>query len=116
MNATHRPSTESLFRRVLGAPKTRAGLGAVALLGLHVLFMLLWRVEPLFGQRGGSTFFANPLHAVTILLAGAFAIAAGALALFAVIRRKDLSIVLFVIIAYSLFVAAFALGEVLSPH
>lgn len=116
MNATHGPSTEPQWRRVLGGPTTREGLVALALLGLHLLFMLLWRVEPLFGLRGGRTFFANPLHAVTILLAGAFAIAAGALALFAVIRRKDLSIVLFAIIVYGLFVGAFGLGEVLSPH
>lgn len=103
--------------RLFSAPRTRAGLGALALLGLHVFFMLLWRLGPRFGAGGGGeTFFSNPWHAAFILLAGATAIAAGPLALFALIRRRERSILLYPVIVYALFVAAFALGEVLSPH
>jgi hypothetical protein len=108
-----------IWRQVFGFPRTLAGRIAVGLVGLHVVFMLLWslfhRIR-IFGQPGGPTFFSNPTVASMLLLAGAAAVAAGAAAVFAIVARRERSIVDALIVLFGLFVLAFALGEVLVPH
>lgn len=118
MNALQKPSRQPLLKRLFSGPATKAGRAAVALLVVHLVFLLLWQshlVDRLY-RHAGDGFFSNPLHAGIILLAVAAAIGAGLVSIFAMAWRRERSLVLTLITLYALFVAAFALGEVLSPH
>lgn len=116
MQATPRPPATSWLRQFLALPRTPLGRGAMALIGLHVVTMILHRaIAPLTGG-GGQRFFDNPWMSATLLIAGAFAVVGGVVAAVAVVARGERSIVAVLAILYGIFVLAFGLGEVLSPH
>lgn len=68
------------------------------------------------GQRGGETFFSNPLLTTTILAAGAAGAAAFFTGIVSILIRKERAIPVFAATAIGLFVLFFALGEILFPH
>ena len=110
------PAHKPLFQRVFAMPQTHLGWLALLMIAGHVVSLLLWRLLHVFGQAGGDTFFSNPWLASTLLLAGAFAIAAGVLAVVSVVWKGERSIVELVPFLYGLLVTAFALAEMLGPH
>jgi len=116
MAATPRTPVASWLRQVFGLPRTPLGRGAIALIGLHVVTMIVHRlIAPITGG-GGQRFFDNPWMAGTLLLAGAFAVGGGSLGAFAIVARGERSILVFLTVLYGLFVLVFAAGEVLIPH
>jgi hypothetical protein len=105
-----------LWRRILGPPRTRAGWWSVALAGAFVVFFVLFQALVAAGQRGGDTFFSNPSLALTILTAGAAAIAGGVTAGVAIEAKGERSLLVIVVLLLGLFVLTFVLGELIVPH
>ena len=64
------------------------------------------------GQRGGETFFANPLLAVTLIVASLSAISGLALGLFSFVRRKERSLLVLIAVVLGLFVQGGERGEI----
>jgi hypothetical protein len=80
------------------------------------VFMGVFRINVLLGQRGGDTFFSNPSLAIPILLAGISGIAAFVTGLTSIIREKERSISVYLAVAVGLIVLIVALAQVISPH
>ncbi|MBI4743966.1 MAG: hypothetical protein HY776_03985 [Actinobacteria bacterium] len=97
-------------------PKTYLGKWSVGL--IIVFFLLFWLFQVLVasGQRGGETFFSNPLLSVPISLAGISGILAFFTGSISVVKNKERSVFVFISIALGLFVLIFVLGEILVPH
>lgn len=70
----------------------------------------------LSGQEGGNTLFENPFLAVTMLIAGAAGVGAGALAAYGIVARRDRATLLFLVAWSGLMILVFGLGEVVAPH
>jgi hypothetical protein len=116
MQPSKQPTDETTVRRVLSLPHTRWGWEALALLGLHIASMIFAMLMVATGQQGGETFFDNLWISVPMFIAGGAAIAAGALAVASIIFRGERSLFVFAALLLGLFVAWFAIGEVVSPH
>lgn len=116
MQAHPQSDSSSGARRYWTLPRTRRGRLGVVLFGLHIALMVFFQLLLATGQRGGETFFDNVWLASTILLAGVAALAAGGVSLLAMIGRGERSLLSLLVAAYGMFVALFALGEVLAPH
>jgi hypothetical protein len=87
------------------------------LLGIGVfVFYFLRRMITIFGnQRGGETFFSNPVLAIimiTAALSGVATFLIGACSFF----KKERSILVVISTLFGLFVTFFWLGEFISPH
>jgi len=102
--------------RVHFRPKTRLGKRSVWLLVALAIFMGVFRINVLLGQRGGDTFFSNPFLAIPILLAGISGIAAFITGLISIIRRKERSISVYLAVAVGLIVLIVVLAQIISPH
>jgi len=97
-------------------PKTIPGKLSVALIIASFLFLgLLWFFVAL-GQRGGATFFSNPMLAIPGLLAGVCGILAFFIGIISIIKNKERSILVFLATAIGFFILGFCLGEILFPH
>lgn len=97
-------------------PKTRLGKWSVGLIIVFFLLLVTFRLLVASGQKGGATFFSNPVLAIPGLLmgiSGVFAFFTGAVSL---IKNKERSIFVFLATAMGLLVLIFCLGEILSPH
>jgi hypothetical protein len=68
------------------------------------------------GQRGGETFFSNPLLAGSMLLAGVSAIAAGITGLVCIVTRRDRSIAVVAAVAIGALVLVWTIAEIVVPH
>lgn len=103
------PTHRSLWRR-LAYPSTGLGWWSVA---LAVLFFVFLKLVFVWGEQPGhdrSTFFSDPVAAITLIGTAVSGIAAGALAAVAVFKQER-SIIVFLAIALGLFVLYFSLGE-----
>lgn len=69
-----------------------------------------------FGQRGGETFFSNPVLSIVALLMGTSGVLAFVTGTISIFRNRERSILVFLSTALGLFVLIFWLGEVLVPH
>lgn len=85
------------------------GIGSVGAFG--IFFALVAS-----GQRGGDTFFSNLWLSIPVLAAAALAISGAVVGSVAVLGRRERAIAVFAVIAFGLFVAAFAAGELVFPH
>jgi hypothetical protein len=101
---------------VFGLPTTVAGYWAIGLEAAFVGFYLLLQLLIAFGLRGGDTFFSNILLAGTVLLGGGAAIAGGLSAIFAIVRRRERSILVIAAGLLGGLVLLFLAGELLFPH
>ena len=102
--------------RVHFKPQTRFGKRSVWLLVALAVFMGVFRINVLLGQRGGDTFFSNPSLAIPILLAGISGIAAFITGLISIIKEKERSISVFLAVAVGLIVLIVVLANIISPH
>ena len=98
-------------------PKTKLGKWSV---GLVIAFFLLLAtgmiVVSVFHQTGGDTIFDNLWISISMLSAGASAIAATFTGIVSVWRQKERAILVFVSSLIGLLVLWFVLGEILVPH
>ena len=103
-------------RRVRWLPATRLGWLSLGLGAAFAGFLVLSLALVASGQRGGDTFFSNLLLGLPGLGAGASAIGAGLAALFAVVRRGERSLVVFLVMLIGPYVLVLAIGELASLH
>ena len=102
-----------LWRRMFGLPSTGPGWGAAGLWVASVAFLFVLQSLLAAGHRGGDTFFSgSPWLYAALLLMGAFGIAAGAVAAWAVIRRGERSLLEILPFVWGLFWLYFAIGAI----
>jgi hypothetical protein len=102
--------------RVFWFPTTMAGSLAIGLEAAFVGCFLLMQLLVALGERGGDTFFSNIWLSSTALAGGAAAIAGGLSAVFAIVRRRERSILVIAAGLLGGLVLFFLAGEVLFPH
>lgn len=97
-------------------PKTILGKWSVGLIIIFFLSFAALRLLVALGQRGGETFFSNPLLAITGIFMGISGISAFFTGIIGIIKSKERAVLVFLSTAIGLFVLIFCLGEILSPH
>jgi cytochrome bd-type quinol oxidase subunit 2 len=97
-------------------PKTRAGKLSLESLLVFVLAYIIFWLLVASGQRGGQTFFSNPLLAVIGIIMALSGISAFFTGLMGIIKQKERSILVFLATAIGFLVLIFVLGEILFPH
>jgi hypothetical protein len=102
--------------RVNFVPKTNFGKWSVGLIIAFFAFLTLFQILLASGQRGGDTFFSNPLLVLPLLLAGICGVSACFIGIIGIMKRRERSIFVFLATAIGFFVLLFVLGEILSPH
>ena len=102
--------------RVHFKPKTNLGKRSVWLLVALAVSMASFGILVASGQRGGDTFFSNPILTIPILIAAASGIAAFITGLISIIREKERSISVYLAVAVGLIVLIVALAQIISPH
>jgi hypothetical protein len=105
-----------LWRRILNWPSTRLGWWSAGCLAGAFVFLCLFYGLVASGQRGGETFFSNPMLALTMLAAAGSAIAGGAVASAAIFSKQERSILSVVALAFGFTVVVFVIGEIAFPH
>jgi len=103
MSVHFKPTTE------LGKRSAWLIVAFAALLGAFFILVSL-------GQRGGDTFFSNPMLTVPMILAVASAVAAFINGILSIKKKKERSIAVYLAVTVGLFVIIFALGELIFPH
>jgi cytochrome bd-type quinol oxidase subunit 2 len=102
--------------RVHFKPRTKLGKWSAWLIVAFAILLGVFYILVASGQRGGDTFFSNPILTVPMLLAATSAIAAFIIGLISVVKRKERSVAVVLAIVVGLFVIIFVLGEVIFPH
>jgi cytochrome bd-type quinol oxidase subunit 2 len=102
--------------RVHFKPTTDLGKWSARLIVTFAVLLGVFRILVASGQRGGDTFFSNPILTIPMLLAATSGIAAFITGLISVAKRRERSIAVYLAIIFGLFVILFALGEVIFPH
>ena len=97
-------------------PVTRVGWWSVGLLAAFAAFLIVLFSLIAAGERGGDEFFSNLWLALPGLGAGLSGVLAGVTAAFAIVRRGERSVLVFLVLFVGLIVALFLLGEVVSDH
>jgi predicted RND superfamily exporter protein len=99
--------------RITFMPKTRLGKWSVGLIIAFFASLVLLTILIASGQRGGATFFSNPLLIAPLLLAGIFGVSAFFTGIIGIVKRRERSVLVFLATLIGFFVLLFALGEVL---
>lgn len=97
-------------------PKTKLGKLSVRLIITFFLLLGLFYILVASGQRGGATFFSNPVLAFTGLGMAAAGISAFFTGVVGIIKEKERSVLAFLSTIMGLFILLFVLAEILFPH
>ncbi len=97
-------------------PKTLLGKWSLGLIIVFFVFFNLFQLLVASGQRGGDTFFSNPMLTFPILIAGISGISAFFTGIIGIIKKKERSAIVFITALMGLFILVFCLGEVIVPH
>jgi len=92
------------------------GKWSVRLIVAFAVFLASFGILVASGQRGGDTFFSNPILTIPGLLAATSGIAAFITGLISIVRRKERSISVYLAVTLGLIVLVFVLGEIIFPH
>jgi len=102
--------------RVHFKPKTNLGKWSAWLIVAFAVSMASFGILVASGQRGGDTFFSNPILTIPVLIAATSGIAAFFTGIISIVRRKERSISVYVAVAFGLITLVFVLGEIIFPH
>jgi hypothetical protein len=102
--------------RVDIVPKTLSGKWSVGLVGAFFLFIFIFAMLVVSGQRGGETFFSNLSLTVPMLIAAASGIAALVTGIVGVLKSRERAVLVYFAIFVGLIVLLWGLAEVISPH
>jgi len=102
--------------RVHFKPTTYLGKRSVWLIVAFAVSLASFGILVASGQRGGDTFFSNPILTVPILFAATSGIAAFITGLRSIIRRNERAISVYVAVAFGLIVLIVALAQIIPPH
>lgn len=97
-------------------PSSRSGLWALGLTISSLLALVVFYLFVAAGQTGGEAFTDNLLLSGSILTVAVTGIAGLVAALYAIVRWRELALLLAIPILWGLIVLMFALGEILYPH
>ncbi len=97
-------------------PSNRSGLWALGLTVISLLALVVFYLFVAAGQTGGETFTDNLLLTSSILTVAVAGIGGLIAALYAIVRWRELALLLAIPILWGLIVLMFALGEILYPH
>ena len=102
--------------RVHFKPTTSLGKRSAWLIFTFAVSMASFGILVASGQRGGDTFFSNPILTIPILIAATAGISAFITGLISIVRRKERSISVYLAVVFGLMTLVFVLGEIISPH
>ncbi len=102
--------------RVHFKPTTYLGKRAAWLIVSFAVSLASFRILVASGQRGGDTFFSNPILTVPGLVAATSGIAAFVTGLISIVKRRERSISVYLAVAVGLIVLIVALAQIISPH
>lgn len=98
-------------------PKTKLGKWSVVLIALFVLMILLFfAMIHLFGQRGGETFFSNPMLTVPFLIAFGSAAVSCIVGIISFITARERALLVFISVIVGLIVTIYGVMELVFPH
>jgi hypothetical protein len=106
------PGTYNEIVRVHFKPTTHPGKWSAWLIAAFAISLGAFYILVASGQRGGDTFFSNPILTAPILLAATSGIAAFIIGLFSIIKRKERSIAVFIAIAVGFIVLFVSLAQI----
>jgi hypothetical protein len=92
-------------------PRSLVGVWSMMLGVGFVLLETAFFILTAMGQRGGATFWSNPLLALPVVAAGVCGLAAGISATAALTFKRDRAVVLVLPLLLGLFVLVFMIGE-----
>ncbi len=92
-------------------PRSPFGVWSMMLGVGFVLLETAFLILTAMGQRGGATFWSNPLLALPVVAAGACGLAAGISAIAALTFQRDRAVILVLPLLLALFVLIFTIGE-----
>ena len=102
--------------RVHFKPKTNLGKRSAWLIFTFAVSLGSFGILVASGQRGGATFFSNPILTVPALIAATAGISAFFTGLSSIIRRKERSISVYLAVGFGFVTLVFVLGEIIFPH
>lgn len=102
--------------RVYFKPKTDLGKRSAWLIVAFAVLLGVFFILVASGQRGGDTFFSNPILTVPMLLAATSGIAAFITGVISIAKKKERAIAVYLAVTFGLFIILFTLGEIITPH
>jgi len=97
-------------------PKTKLGKWSVYLIGLFILFLIIFYILIATGQRGGDTFFSNTYLTIPFLLAAVSGVASFIVGPIAIIKQRERSVLVFLSSFVGLLITLFLAAELIFPH
>jgi hypothetical protein len=97
-------------------PGSVLGTWSVRLVALAAVFFIFFFLLVASGQKGGDTFFSNPLLSIPILVAFGSAVCAFFTGIVSIFRNGERAILVYVATVIGLFLLIIGLGEVIFPH
>ena len=97
-------------------PTTRLGQRSAWLIFTFAVSLASFGILVASGQRGGETFFSNPILTIPGLIAAAAGISAFFTGLISIVRSKERSISVYLAVGFGLVTLVFVLGEIIYPH
>ena len=97
-------------------PTTTLGKRSARLILTFAVSLASFGILVASGQRGGETFFSNPILTIPGLIAAAAGISAFFTGLISIIRNRERSISVYLAVGFGLITSVFVLGEIISPH
>jgi len=97
-------------------PTTSLGKRSAWLIFTFAVSLALFGILVASGQRGGDTFFSNPILTIPILVAAIAGISAFIVGLASILRRRERSISVYLAVGFGLITLIFVLGELIFPH
>ena len=102
--------------RIHFKPTTTLGKRSAWLIFTFAVSLASFGILVASGQRGGDTFFSNPILTIPILIAATAGISAFITGLISIVRRKERSISVYLAVVFGLITLVFVLGEIIFPH
>ena len=102
--------------RIHFKPTTSLGRRSAWLIFTFAVSLASFGILVASGQRGGDTFFSNPILTIPILIAATAGISAFITGLISIVRRKERSISVYLALIFGLITLVFVLGEIIFPH
>jgi hypothetical protein len=102
--------------RVHFKPTTILGKRSAWLIFTFAVSLASFAILVASGQRGGETFFSNPILTVPALIAATSGIAAFIAGLISIVRSKERSISVYLAVGFGFVTLVFVLGEIIFPH
>ena len=98
-------------------PSTRLGkIASILIIAFILSIAVFFLLIGVFDQKGGDTFFSNPILTIPFLLAFACAATSFIISLIAIIGKRERSISVFLSMIIGLLITAYGAMELLFPH